>query len=67
MNVENVTGSEVTQRAGAERGAEPSRPESGRSESESRPAPSSGPSDPPAFRTWHPDTCDERRLRRGAR
>lgn len=30
-------------------------------------APRTSPSEPPAFRTWHPDTCDERRLRRGAR
>ncbi|MBK7973914.1 MAG: hypothetical protein IPK07_11800 [Deltaproteobacteria bacterium] len=29
--------------------------------------PSSPKSEPAAYRTWHPDTCDERRLRRGAR
>ena len=51
---------------------QPARAERDRAERDPRdeavePTPPSPSRDRAAYRTWHPDTCDERRLRRGAR
>lgn len=62
MHIEDTTTVAIAQHAGNE----PRRPENGESETRPTPPPASS-VEPPVFRTWHPDTCDERRLRRRAR